>query len=171
MVEAVQLTGTATEIYDVYYWVESHLGSVDPDSADTGVTIDPADGAMVIRTLEGDMKASPGDWIVRESDGEFWVCSHENFVKTYAPDDGSGVLVIPPGLIENLKDAFWFPTSITDKFTTVSSDPIFSLEEPREKLRVRVDRSVEIIAERIAAPLRRPAAGPHILIQNGERLG
>ncbi len=38
---------------------------------------------MIIHTLEGDMKASPGDWIITGVDGEQYPCKPEIFKKTY----------------------------------------------------------------------------------------
>lgn len=36
-----------------------------------------------IPTLEGNMEASPGDWIIRGVDGEFYVCKPNRFATTY----------------------------------------------------------------------------------------
>jgi hypothetical protein len=49
------------------------------------VTIDPVDGRIVIRTLEGDMKASLGDWVIRGLVGEFYACREDIFNATYEP--------------------------------------------------------------------------------------
>jgi hypothetical protein len=38
---------------------------------------------MTIRTLEGDMKAEPGDWIITGVNGEQYPCKPEIFDKTY----------------------------------------------------------------------------------------
>lgn len=38
---------------------------------------------MIIHTLEGDMEASPGDWIITGVDGEQYPCKPEIFKKTY----------------------------------------------------------------------------------------
>lgn len=149
VVEAMQYAGSAAECMAVYQWVESHIGSVDPDSADIGVTIDPADGLMVIRTLEGDMKVGLGWWVIKGVEGEFYPCREDIFLKTYAPDDGSGILVLPPGLVQNLKDALWFPTSIQSQSVTVSSDPSTNLDGT-PKLHVTVDHRVLVTAERLA---------------------
>lgn len=43
------------------------------------------DGGLVIETLEGDMKASPGDWIIRGVQGEFYPCKPDIFDATYEP--------------------------------------------------------------------------------------
>lgn len=38
---------------------------------------------VVIKTLEGDMKASKGDWIITGVEGERYPCKPEIFKKTY----------------------------------------------------------------------------------------
>ncbi len=38
---------------------------------------------IVIRTEEGDMFASPGDWIIRGVKGEFYPCKPDIFEMTY----------------------------------------------------------------------------------------
>ena len=38
---------------------------------------------MVIPTLEGRMHATPGDWIIRGVQGEFYPCKPDIFEKTY----------------------------------------------------------------------------------------
>lgn len=38
---------------------------------------------VVIRTLEGDMKASKGDWIIKGVRGEFYPCKPDIFDLTY----------------------------------------------------------------------------------------
>lgn len=38
---------------------------------------------MIIHTLEGDMKASPGDWIITGVEGEQYPCKPDIFEKTY----------------------------------------------------------------------------------------
>lgn len=43
------------------------------------------DGGWIIDTLEGAMKATPGDWIIRGVNGEFYPCKDEIFLKTYEP--------------------------------------------------------------------------------------
>lgn len=91
-VEAVQFSEeiSPAAAMDIYRWVESHIGSVHPPCDDhegdepvAGVTIDPATGFMVIRTLEGDMAVSAGDWIIRGVAGEFYPCKPDIFEQTY----------------------------------------------------------------------------------------
>lgn len=38
---------------------------------------------QIIRTLEGDMIASAGDWIIKGVNGEVYPCKPDIFVKTY----------------------------------------------------------------------------------------
>lgn len=43
------------------------------------------DPALVIRTLEGDMRANVGDWIICGVNGELYPCKPDIFEKTYEP--------------------------------------------------------------------------------------
>lgn len=38
---------------------------------------------LIIETLEGDMRASPYDWIIRGVRGEYYPCKPEIFAETY----------------------------------------------------------------------------------------
>jgi len=40
---------------------------------------------VVIETLEGNMLASKGDWIIKGVNGEFYPCKPDIFEKTYEP--------------------------------------------------------------------------------------
>jgi hypothetical protein len=40
---------------------------------------------IVIHTLEGDMRVSPDDWIIRGVKGEFYPCKPDIFAATYEP--------------------------------------------------------------------------------------
>lgn len=42
---------------------------------------------VVIPTLEGEMEASPGDWIIRGVQGELYPCKPDIFAATYEPAD------------------------------------------------------------------------------------
>ena len=41
------------------------------------------DGSIFIDTLEGEMRAKPGDWIIRGTAGDFCACRADVFEKTY----------------------------------------------------------------------------------------
>lgn len=43
------------------------------------------DGGVDIETLEGVMHATPGDWIIRGVNGEFYPCKPGIFAATYDP--------------------------------------------------------------------------------------
>ena len=55
----------------------------DKSRPDKGWWIDPADGALMIRTLEGDMRATPGDYIIKGVKGEFYPCKPDIFEQSY----------------------------------------------------------------------------------------
>lgn len=46
-------------------------------------TLDYINEELVIHTLEGDMKASKGDWIIKGIHGELYPCKPDIFEKTY----------------------------------------------------------------------------------------
>jgi hypothetical protein len=76
VVDAMQFTGNNGD--DVVEWAKS-LGAVgavcwgSPDLEDV----------LIISTLEGTMHASPGDWIIRGTSGEFYPCKDAIFQETY----------------------------------------------------------------------------------------
>jgi len=41
--------------------------------------------SIIIHTLEGDMRASKGDYIIRGVDGEYYPCKESIFLQTYEP--------------------------------------------------------------------------------------
>jgi hypothetical protein len=44
---------------------------------------DSGDKVLRIKTLEGEMAANKGDWIIRGVNGEFYPCKPDIFQKTY----------------------------------------------------------------------------------------
>ena len=46
---------------------------------------------IVIRTLEGDMTAIRGDWIIKGVKGEFYPCKNEIFLATYEAVEDEGL--------------------------------------------------------------------------------
>jgi hypothetical protein len=53
------------------------LHCLEPDKADHG------GHTIMIRTLEGDMHAAFGDWVIRGVQGEFYPCKPDIFAVTY----------------------------------------------------------------------------------------
>jgi hypothetical protein len=41
------------------------------------------DGGLIIYTLEGEMRANPGDWIIKGVKGEMYPCKPDIFAATY----------------------------------------------------------------------------------------
>ena len=98
VIEARQLVGPAGETMRVAEWVRENgypwlLGdatrpeTLTPETLmaipGAGLWIDPATGELVIRTLEGDMRATHGDWIIKGVQGEFYPCKPDIFDATY----------------------------------------------------------------------------------------
>ena len=50
----------------------------------SGDVIDNGDH-LIIKTLEGDHRANPGDWIIRGIKGELYRCKPDIFAATYDP--------------------------------------------------------------------------------------
>ena len=48
-----------------------------------GYKLDARERFIQIRTLEGEMEAKFGDWIIRGVNGEFYPCKPDIFEKTY----------------------------------------------------------------------------------------
>lgn len=99
VIEARQLAGATSDVHGVYQWIESHTsGSFEPlavlggeaPAPKSGVSTDPGTGELLIATLEGVMRASIGDWIIRGVAGEFYPCRGDIFEATYegVADDG-----------------------------------------------------------------------------------
>lgn len=50
-------------------------------------SVDDLTRALYIPTLEGEMRADLGDWIIRGVKGEFYPCKPDIFEQTYEPVD------------------------------------------------------------------------------------
>ena len=62
-----------------------HVGA-DVDGVEEQPSSDPdAEPVGIVKTLEGDMIARPGDWIITGVEGEKYPCKDEIFQKTYEP--------------------------------------------------------------------------------------
>lgn len=77
-VEAIQWHEKTMLIGDVM----KHFGGI----KDMGArSIGRKGGALFIRTLEGDMTVSDGDYIIKGVNGELYPCKPDIFEKTYEP--------------------------------------------------------------------------------------
>lgn len=54
-----------------------------------GYKLNAEERFIQIRTLEGEMEAKFGDWIIRGVNGEFYPCKPDIFAKTYDKVEGS----------------------------------------------------------------------------------
>lgn len=81
-IEAMQFTGDAAA---VNVWMDSLGVPEDDDIGPDQMGWWETDDGIVIGTLEGDLLASPGDWIIRGVQGEFYPCKNEIFETTYEP--------------------------------------------------------------------------------------
>jgi len=74
VIEAQELTPMS--INDVAYWCGAEI---------LNRAMHPRDQMLVIRTLEGNMMATMGDWIIKGVSGEFYPCKPNIFEATYEP--------------------------------------------------------------------------------------
>jgi hypothetical protein len=75
VIEAMQFTDESKD--RVLNWARSFQGNVFHSWDNEGHPI------IIIPTLEGEMKASFGDYIIRGVNGEFYPCKPDIFNKTY----------------------------------------------------------------------------------------
>ena len=61
-------------------WSGKNLSEIDDFM---GETVENEGTILVIHTLEGDMEASTGDYIIKGINGEFYPCKSDIFAKTY----------------------------------------------------------------------------------------
>jgi len=64
-------------------WLASEVGGK--------VSLTPNDNSLYIRTLEGAMRAYPGDWIIKGVKGELYPCKPDIFEATYDPADAQHI--------------------------------------------------------------------------------
>ena len=98
VIEAMQWDGTEDQSRAIRHWAEPAVAIVDTDhiqhlwSYDAGCYIMPAGKmihapyrtrCLIVLTLEGEMIAAPGWWIIKGVQGEFYPCDPDIFAKTY----------------------------------------------------------------------------------------
>lgn len=67
-------------IIEAIQWTGKNLSEIDNFM---GRTVENKGITLVIHTLEGDMEASIGDYIIKGVNGEFYPCKPDIFNKTY----------------------------------------------------------------------------------------
>ena len=67
-------------VIEAIQWIGNNLSEIDNF---IGRTVDNKETTLVIHTLEVDMEASIGDYIIKGVNGEFYPCKPDIFDKTY----------------------------------------------------------------------------------------
>jgi hypothetical protein len=75
-IQARQYANDGSNAYELIDWI-------DQDAPGNDAVFDPDDNTVCIKTLEGVMAASLGDWIIRGVQGEFYPCKPDIFEATY----------------------------------------------------------------------------------------
>lgn len=76
-VQAVEYDNTDESRDFILSWIDNYGGDAYVWHVEDGVT------NLIIGTLEGDMVANPGDYIIKGVKGEFYPCKPDIFVATY----------------------------------------------------------------------------------------
>ena len=85
VIEAIRYTGSPMSFSEIWTWMSGddtnspmlgYEGPSDDDPQEFG-----------IKTLEGKMRASPGDWIIKGIKGEFYPCKADIFEASYEAVD------------------------------------------------------------------------------------
>ena len=77
VIEAHRFIGSSTSAHQIKRWMEE---GVEPS---TGGVHTRDIRPLIIPTLEGEMMAAPGDWIIKGVKGEFYPCKPDIFEATY----------------------------------------------------------------------------------------
>lgn len=81
VIDAIQFTGSLGSATEITEWTKERSSwHWDNPSKLAGLH-------LKIRTLEGEMRANPGDYIIKGVKGEFYPCKQDIFTKTYEPVD------------------------------------------------------------------------------------
>jgi len=73
----------AIRIEDAWF-DRDHPNPMHPISTENNEVItDPVPRVVIVKTLEGEMTAHIGDWIIRGVNGEYYPCKNDIFEKTY----------------------------------------------------------------------------------------
>ena len=83
-IDAVQWDGTNESATPIINWILSNGGSATYQcDGDTCTDIPDEDHHIAIPTLEGTMRVSPGDWVIKGVQDEFYPCKPDIFAATY----------------------------------------------------------------------------------------
>lgn len=82
VIEAMRLTGDHDNCLECYNWVKG-ISVRTFDNVKKAHDHVFENGGIIINTLEGDMKACFGDYIIKGIQGEFYPCKPDIFEQTY----------------------------------------------------------------------------------------
>lgn len=82
VIEALRFDGSAESCYEIARWAHEGLA---PES--NSIILRDGD-SLRIRTLEGLMTSTAGDWIIKGVAGEFYPCKNDVFALTYEAVEG-----------------------------------------------------------------------------------
>jgi hypothetical protein len=80
VIEAMRFAGTKESACEILSWAGPRCGIEHRYTA-----LPSAPEVLVIETLEGAMRAVPGDYVIRGVKGEFYPCKPDIFDATYEP--------------------------------------------------------------------------------------
>jgi hypothetical protein len=85
VIEAIQWSGREQQIPEIMdlFGADGIPRAPDDPHVHPGLGFTPADGRLMIPTLEGTMTAQPADWIIRGVRGEVYPCKPDIFAATY----------------------------------------------------------------------------------------
>lgn len=84
VIEAMQWDGTSEGATPILHWVHSHGERIKYRcNREWSCSGREEDHHLIIDTLEGQMRADPGDWVIRGVQGEFYSCKPSIFATTY----------------------------------------------------------------------------------------
>jgi hypothetical protein len=83
VIEAMQLGRTKESTNQILAWIGAY------GAAAKRMHRTKPELGLVISTLEGEMQALPGDWIIRGVASEFYPCKPEIFDATYEPAEAT----------------------------------------------------------------------------------
>jgi len=81
VIEAIQWNGS--NIVETYNFLENKSVTLNSEVKVSGKNFYIKLGSLIIKTLEGDMKAEVGDYIIRGVKGELYPCKPDIFDLTY----------------------------------------------------------------------------------------
>jgi hypothetical protein len=128
-IEAVQWDGTAEAASQIINWALETGGSISYWCA-SGSECREATSSHKLRisTLEGDMDAEAGAWVIKGTEGEFYPCKDSVFQRKYRAGDGdTSNLIIPPDLRQQLETNLDGPITVRPlslHMTMVEASPL-----------------------------------------------